>query len=349
METKKSIVLYRTRGIGDIIMSFKGLNLLQNYPANIYYIGYGPALELVNRFFPYITTIDIGKNSLYKTYKIVTSKIQGIDDFIDLQMNSRSIALRTLLRLNFRMRIFKWNKRSLNQILVVFASRISTRKFKFVFVRNYKQPSIEEMMTGCVQKCIEFLFNGRQFNAQSADHYKSILKEENNNSRTLIIAPGGSHQAKQAPIELIISIMKIVLENAVSKFNIYLVGDEKDVSLCKEIENLLYGKTDIENLSGKIRLTDLPDVLLKADVLLATDSAISQLGNFLNVPTAVLLGPTIEGFGFAVETENKSIFSAQTFCRPCSRHGSIVCSYNDKKCFNDIDANNVAGFLLKHV
>jgi ADP-heptose:LPS heptosyltransferase len=341
---KKNIVLYRTKGIGDVILSFEGLHLLQQQEANIFYIGYGSSLDLIRHFFPTITIIDIGKHGFYKTYLIAKSRLSIIDGFIDLQMNSRSVALVFMLWLKFHMQVFRWNKRSIARRIIVLANKLTGRWCQFPFVRNYKQSPVEERMIRCIVRCINYFYGIQQLEIAEKP-FPMNGRETNKLKKRLVIAPGGSHQSKQAPSDLVVSIVQHLNLMKGSGLEICLVGDENDSELCRDIEISLNGKIDIHNVSGKINLIELTGILEEAYVLLATDSAIAHLGNYLKIPKAILLGPTLEGFGYAVKGQKTKVFSSQINCRPCSRNGDMVCFYQDKFCFRNINPNEVAEYL----
>ena len=340
---KKHITVYRTSGIGDVILSFKGLELINMQSADIYYIGYGSALEIVKYFFPKINTIDIGKNNLMNSFRIINQMLPRLDGFIDLQTNSRSISLMILFWAKYRMPVFRQNKRSLQRRWIVFANRISGRKHKFSFVEKFRQTDAADLLTECIAKCVSHFSVG--VNPRTEEQTESINKYEAS-GKTLVIAPGGSHIVKRAPAELVVSIIGEIHKKE-SKLKVILTGDMNEVLLCKEIEEALSDEINKKNIAGNKKIVQLIDLLSKADALLATDSAMSHLGAYLNIPVAVLLGPTVEGFGYAVNKEKTRIYSAKISCRPCSRTGNIACAYNDKLCFHNINYKEPANYLLQ--
>lgn len=343
MNINKKIAIYRTRGIGDVVLSFDSLELLSKYDTQIYYIGYGTALEFVKYFFPDIITVDIGKNKLGLSFRIITKNLKGLNAFVDLQSNSRSVALRILLCLKYKAPIFSWKKKSLSKLLVVLLNRIIGRKRQLKFIKDFRQTTVKELVNECFNKCITSIFDDIEYKlTQSNNRGHKTASEQ----RTLVIAPGGSHIVKQAPAELIISITNKIL-NKIPDLKLILLGDVNDILLCNTIEEAFSDNVSIQNKAGKCEVSCLVDMILNSNSLLTTDSAISHLGTYLNIPTSVLLGPTIEGFGYAIERNNTKVFSADINCRPCSRHGNINCIYNDKLCFDKIDSNIVAEHILE--
>jgi ADP-heptose:LPS heptosyltransferase len=343
----KNILIYRTKGIGDVILSFKGLELLQLYNINVFYIGSGSALQLLKHFFSDVTTIDIDDNGFYRSYRIIRKNLRHADAFIDLHRNSKSILIGILLWMKFRIPVFSWNKRSIKRSVIVMLNRFKGRNFKFTFIKNYRQPHVEAAMTGCVQKCITHFNLKDQVNKQQIKVQKHITEAKRKEEKTVVIAPGASHHSKYPSIEIIASIADQLISS--KKIKYILIGGQNDLLLCGQIKDFLLNKIDIEDLSGKYELNELPDILHNADAVLASDSAMAHLSSFLNIPTAVLMGPTIEGFGFFADKVDIRIFSSLMNCRPCSRHGDTECRFNDKLCFQRIDTTDVANFLNNYI
>jgi ADP-heptose:LPS heptosyltransferase len=344
----KTIAIYRTRGIGDVILSFNGLHYLLQHSVKIYFIGYGPSLTLINHFFPAIHTIDIGKHGLRKSSSIINSKIKQLDAFIDLQVNSRSILLSIILWFRYRMPKYRLEKRSLKKILVVIANRFTGRRYQFRFVKNYRQPAIETMMHECIMKSVSGVLHDVPTDVKNTDT-RSAQINNCKDSKTLVIAPGGSHAVKHISPELIVSVLEHLKLSGVQQFNICLIGDENDVAVCSKLEQELTKNYEVQNLTSSLNITELPKLLSKASVLLVSDSAVSHLGRYLHVPVAVIMGSTLEGFGYGLSAENYRVFSSDIACRPCSRHGHRECRYGDIECIKKINAKEIAGFLKKYL
>jgi ADP-heptose:LPS heptosyltransferase len=344
----KTIAIYRTKGIGDVILSFNGLHHLLQHPVKIYFIGYGPSLTLINHFFPAIHTIDIGKHGLFKSSSIINSKIKQLDAFIDLQMNSRSILLSIILWFRFKMPVYHLEKGSLKKILLVWMNRFTRRRYQFNFVKNYRQPAIETMMHKCIMKSV----SGVLLDIPSDTKITDTRSSQTNNGKdfkTLVIAPGGSHAVKHIPPELIVSVLEFLNLAGVQQFNICLIGDENDVAVCSKLEQELNGNYKVHYLTSCLNLIELSTLLSEASALLASDSAVSHLGRYLHVPVAVIMGSTLEGFGYGLSAENYRVFSSDIGCRPCSRHGHRECRYHDKECMMKINTKELAGFLKKYL
>jgi heptosyltransferase-2 len=336
--SKKHIAIYRTRGIGDVILSFEGLNELYQLDVHIYYIGYGETLDLVKHFFPQVITVDIGKASIFKTYKIAKNAIPSLNGFIDLQRNSRSILLLTFFRFSRKFLLYKWNNKSVRRRLIVAINNLKGRKIKPDIVKRYKQPEVKESFSKCFFKCIDDL--GDQMKRNSG------IKGDKQNGPELfdlIIAPGASHKAKKIPPELLKDIFEELNHN--EKLKIGIVGDSNDFELCMSVESNMASNFTTTNFCSKKDLISVAEIINASNLVLAADSAILHLAVFLKKPVIVLLGPTIEGFGYVNAQDKTFVFSRDIYCRPCSVHGTRDCRYKDYKCFMEIDRTAVAACI----
>jgi len=81
----------------------------------------------------------------------------------------------------------------------------------------------------------------------------------------------------------------------------------------------------------------------------SSDSGLAHMAMALNVPTAVLFGPTHPALGFGPPSGHSQAFHAGTYCSPCHVHGRAPCFRDRRYCFDEIDINAVAGFLRSHM
>lgn len=340
---QKQVAVFRTSGIGDVILSFRGLALLHTNNIRVFYIGYGPALDLIALFFPEITVLNIGKNNLRKSFRIVLNELRSLDAFIDLQGNSRSIALRSLLYYKFRMPILSWHKRSLAKRWYVLRHRILGRSFSPTRAKNYDQPNVEQLMYDCLYKGVALLLNAAPF---IEDHHTVARPPTDHASNTILIAPGGSHELKHLPANIVISLIREVSLRTGS-LKLILIGDSYDAALCANIEEVLSGKVDIMNIAGTMNLPQIAKLMQQSDLLIGTDSALSHLARFLDLPCITLFGPTIEGFGYTSSGKSQQSISAAVACRPCSKNGDGRCAYHDKLCYARIDLVKTADRIVQ--
>ncbi len=103
----------------------------------------------------------------------------------------------------------------------------------------------------------------------------------------IVIAPGAADQAKRWPIARYQQLLNALVQQG---RKIILVGDGSDARLIKE--HLVFAPKDVVSLAGQTDLRTLGFVLLRAGFLIAHDSGIMHLANYLGVPQVILWGPT---------------------------------------------------------
>ena len=103
----------------------------------------------------------------------------------------------------------------------------------------------------------------------------------------IVVAPGAADEAKRWPIANFKELIGVLSKRGV---NIVCVGDSNDAQLLGGILEPSF--INIISLAGKTDLRELGFVLSKSRLLIAHDSGIMHLANYLNVPQVILWGPT---------------------------------------------------------
>lgn len=272
-------------------------------------------------------------------------KVSEVDVFVDLQANSRSILLSLLMLLSHRMRIIRYRKFSGSKSRIVLLNRFLGRNDFFLKRRNYHQESIALLMHKTINhalKTVELIDLKRQ-----NTHEFPLQIERSKN--VLLIAPGGSHSVKHIPSSLIVDVLLKLTDEVRSNMQVQLVGDQNDAALCESVASKIAHLLEVENLTGKNSLIELIPIIAKADIVLSADSAIAHLAKFINIPVIIILGPTIAGFGYAMEDSHTHVFEGTLSCRPCSRHGARNCRFKDKKCFELINSSDVSRKIGQYI
>ena len=166
----------------------------------------------------------------------------------------------------------------------------------------------------------------------------------------LAIAPGASHPAKKAPVQVFEQVMGALAGKipADSRIGIVLLGDPRERIDCDELERRLTANQwdgPVLNLAGSTKLHDTVAILAGCRAILSNDSSLAHIAEALGKPSFMLFGPTTEAFGFAPHLMASRAFSAPLGCRPCSKHGKGQCRYGDHACFRGINARDAANAL----
>jgi len=167
-------------------------------------------------------------------------------------------------------------------------------------------------------------------------HERKISKFINQDTDfKLGIAPGSFRPTKRWPRKYFIELMK-KLKN---EMKIFLIGGPKEQKLCEEIITKSGAKA--ENLAGKLTLLESAVLVNKLDLLLTNDSAPLHMANAVNTPVIAILGPTVTRFGCYPYRPKDQIIEVELNCRPCGKHGGLICPNFHFRCMRDITPQKV--------
>jgi ADP-heptose:LPS heptosyltransferase len=345
------VVIYRTGGIGDVILSSVALAQLYQLeqPVKIYWISYSPKLEMISHAYPQITPIAIAQDAGYKeNLRRILSVVEKADVFIDLQRSARSMILCRIAALKYGAGYFTWQKGSVRRTMMVLRSYWSGRKnFRPALLINTKPRY--QLMEDCVIRAVSSImpFNKKGFPEIPVHHLSSGHLLTSDVSQWIAVCAGALHHGKWAPAEQFIDILNNVQKKNNAPLGVVFLGDDKDNDHSNTIVSGLQHFGKIINHCGKSSLTESAAILSQCTVVLSNDSALGHLAESVHVDVAMLFGPTVEAFGFVPFRKGSQAFSAAVGCRPCTKSGYTDCRYGDKLCFMAIDNSQVANFLIQ--
>lgn len=156
-----------------------------------------------------------------------------------------------------------------------------------------------------------------------------------------VIALGGKHQTKKAPIEKLQWLL-----SQKKGFTVLLGGPTEEHEA-----QLLEVNASVLNLAGKLSLSESAYVISQSKKVVANDTGMMHIAAAFDRDLAVLWGSTVREFGFApikpddsksdtLHFENKDIK-----CRPCSKLGHKSCPKGHFKCMMDLDYERLANWL----
>ena len=140
--------------------------------------------------------------------------------------------------------------------------------------------------------------------------------------RWIGIAPFAQYKGKMYPLDL----MEKVIEHLSNKNKVFLFGGgKKEVTKLKIIANKY---TNVQNVAGKLSLTEELKLIANLDVMLAMDSGNAHFSAMLGVKTVTIWGVTHPYAGFApfLQQDNCILPDRNTYPNlPCSIYGNKVC------------------------
>jgi len=129
--------------------------------------------------------------------------------------------------------------------------------------------------------------------------------------------------------------------------SIILTGVKEEIERKSRILYMRGNK--ITNLIGKTSLRELYKTIKEADLFIGNDTAAAHMAVLCGVPAMVLLGPTVQAFGF-ITAADFMVAEKELACRPCHLHGGNTCMTGSFECMRDLsvkDAEAAALMMLK--
>ena len=153
------------------------------------------------------------------------------------------------------------------------------------------------------------------------------------------VAPGSVWGTKRWPFypELAFALEGIA--------RVVIIGSKADAGLARAI---LDASPRVIDATGKLTLLESAELIGRASVLVTNDSAPEHLASAMNTPTIAIFGPTITAFGFGPLADERLVLGVDGLpCRPCDRHGPMVCPLGHHKCMRDLRLDTVETAVRK--
>ncbi len=176
-----------------------------------------------------------------------------------------------------------------------------------------------------------------QLNADDPHDHIPLL-----NQHPYILVPGSKHGTKQWPGEHWKQLAEILSQSAPVLF-VGILGELPD-----EVQPLLSTHDNIQDLTGKLSLTTLVQVLDTARCVISGDTGPMHMAIARKKPLVAMFGPTVEDFGFfPFRAPNTITLEKKLWCRPCSPHGATTCPLGHHRCMKNIIPEEVLEAVRK--
>ncbi len=162
----------------------------------------------------------------------------------------------------------------------------------------------------------------------------------------LVININSEAPSRRLPKEKAVSIIDAVRRSLNN--DIILVGSPKEAEHVETVFNELHDKTNITNLAGKTRLSELVQLFGGSVAMLTTDSGPAHVANALSVHTVVLFGAGNEHNTAPYNAGHSAIIRlGQLACEPCV---SNTCKlYGIPQCLARLDENLIVTAVKKAI
>jgi heptosyltransferase-2 len=150
----------------------------------------------------------------------------------------------------------------------------------------------------------------------------------------IALAPGSVWPTKRWPD------YDVLARKLAKRGRVVIIGSQEDRELAISMRDAAPGAVDA---TGKLSLLASAELIRRCRVLVTNDSAPQHLASAMNTPTVTIFGPTVPEFGFGPLAERRRTIGIDSLaCRPCDKHGPVVCPLKHWKCMTDLRAETVA-------
>ncbi len=349
-----NVVIYRTGGIGDVVLSTVSLNYIYqlDQAINIYWVSFNPILEFIKGCHPSIIPIEIHRKNSYKeNFAKLISDIPEADVVIDLQRSLRSILLCRRLAIKLNATYHTWNKGSIRRTKMVVAAKFTNRNIINSALLKDPKPRYKEMLS-CTIKALAPYSNVKIVaypELKVPTNNPLPFKDISNDILWVGIGAGGLHDIKWAPETFFSKVLTDLTNSHSKQIGFIFLGDKYDKEYAENIIRSLNDNQKVINYCGNLSLVETAFVLNKCSIVLSNDTALAHMAEALSKDVAMLYGPTVEAFGYAPFRKSSQSFSSNIGCRPCTKSGDSTCRYNDKLCFERIKKQEVTSYLINKI
>jgi heptosyltransferase-2 len=339
----KKIAIIKLDQIGDVILSIPAIaNIRERFPDALITMVVNPLSEPIAKLFPYIDEVlcynarffdrsgnakilDIPKGIRFA----VNMRKRNFDLIVDLRGSWASLFFATISKSKYRIdRGSYLVKRKLNRS----KAELDIAKSSFAVRQrgdSYTLKHEAEIALDIISKAgIDIVTK------------KAILKEakstytQSNYSPNIIIHPGGPMLQKRWSTENYVELINQILRNFQS--HVFIIGGKDESELVKLIVSNVNNER-VDDLSGKLSLTELVGTLKKADLFIGNDSGPMHIASACGIKVIGLFGPT-DPERFGPYGENCIALRMEENCPPCS-HGK--CKFSDYRCIDQISVERV--------
>ena len=158
-----------------------------------------------------------------------------------------------------------------------------------------------------------------------------------------VVAPGTVWSTKQYPLDMMAQVIMGLLERFTK---VVLIGGEKDGGSAGSLTKI---GGNLVSAVGELPFMASAEIIRRASLLVANDSAPIHVASAFDVPTVAIFGPTVTDFGFyPYHKQSRVVQVSGLGCRPCTIHGGNHCPIGTFDCMRNISPEEVlsAGFDL---
>lgn len=155
-------------------------------------------------------------------------------------------------------------------------------------------------------------------------------------NKKIAIFPGSVWATKRWTEEGFTKVTQQLLQDG---FKVDLLGGPDDAPLCDRIAVMAPGA---QVLAGKLSIHESLKVLPNYDLVISNDSASTHMAVYNGVRVVSIFGPTTKALGFRPWSNDATVVeNPELSCRPCGKHGHMICPLGHHNCMKSISAEQV--------
>lgn len=334
------IVVFEIAGIGDVICSANLLGQLrQTYPtARIDLVidpianTLAPALTMVDRVIPFAYAEQRGLAGRLRLMQLCLS----YDTALCLIPSAAQITGFCLAALPRRLSVLplplNTSYRLLTSLLTAQAGHLPGAYFLETQAQLFKKLGLSHPDTT------------KTLDAPNRD---IVIPGLNPGARHIGLLVGSGRALKRVPLQTLASLVtRLVQVTAEHPLQVFLIGGPADTELAGQIRKGVppSAQAQVQDLSGRYALAELPTVLRQLDLLIGVDSGVTHMADALGVPILCIAGPVDLGEVYAPATAKRQLVITSLPCYPCSRvfDTPATCHQGTVACLTTLDADAIA-------
>ncbi len=339
----KSILLFKLRYMGDVLMTTPAIRLLrQSYPKASITMIVNKGTEDVLRYNPHldqIVTIDremVEKKPFYKRvpyeWKVLRDLRRGHYNIsVDFDSGERGAYMALLSGIGIRIG-FHYSKGFRR---LIFTHQVHREGVSHTVERNLL---LVEKTMGLVRTddTLE-LYTGPEDDRRMA---LWLQRHQLSGKDFVIIQPGARFSSKLWPAEKWASLIDILQKDL--RLHVVVTGGQKEI---KYLQTIMSGiKARVLSLVGQTTVLELAVLLKKASLFIGTDSGPMHIAAAVGTPLIALFGPT-DPLVWGPWGKGHYVISRYLPCSPCKY---THCNLGKESCMEQISIEDVLNAVCQH-
>jgi heptosyltransferase II len=160
----------------------------------------------------------------------------------------------------------------------------------------------------------------------------------------IVVAPGATQPTRRWPDEYWIRLVRLLANR---NHRVLILGSELERRVAAGIAAAVADHL-VCSVAGDLSVLESLDVIRRARVAIANDSAVVHMASAMGRPTIALFGPTLPSFGFGPLAARSVVMEREGLtCRPCTVYGSARCPVGTHECMRSLSPESVYNEVIR--